>query len=141
MKKLIVSLALALGACVAAVAADESRPEISRYVKAYSGQEGIKVWTLRIGPIDKNEALFQVTGIDHPWDMRIQKVKTEQGDRGTRYVAHVDGKRFVVMSMEGNRGALHLPGSNPAKGRVDYDPSLSQEGNAEHFLTDYLKQK
>lgn len=141
MKKLLVSLLLALGSSVPAFAADQARPEISRYVKAYAGQEGIKVWTLRIGPQDKNEALFQVTGIDHPWDMRIQKVKTEQGERGTKYVATVEGRRFVVMSMEGNRGELHLPGSNPSKGRVEYDPSLSQEGNAEYFLTDYLKQK
>jgi hypothetical protein len=141
MKKLLVSLLVALGTSLSAVAADPARPEISRYVKAYAGQEGIKVWTLRIGPVEKNESLFQVTGIDHPWDMRIQKVKTEQGERGTKYVANVEGKRFVVMSLEGNRGELHLPGTNSAKGRVDYDAGLSQEGNAEHFLTDYLKQK
>jgi len=36
---------------------------------------------------------------------------------------------------------LQFPGTNASKGRVDHDPSLSQEGNAELLLTDYLKQK
>ena len=141
MKKSIASLLLVLCASLSTFAADEGRPEVSRYVKAYAGQEGIKVWTLRIGALEKNEALFQVSGVDHPWDMRIQKVKTEPLERGTRYVATVEGKRFVVLSTEGNRGELHLPGANSSKGRVEYDQGLSQEGNAEHFLTDYLKQK
>lgn len=141
MKKLLASLLLVLGASGSTFAADEARPEVSRYVKAYAGHEGVKVWTVRVGPQEKNEALFQVTGIDHPWDMRIQKVKTERGERGTRYVAHVEGKRFVVMSTDGNRGEFQLPGSHAAKGRVEYDHFLSQQGNAEHFLTDYLKQQ
>ena len=145
MKKTFMSLLLVLGSSLSAASlpamAEEARPEISRYVKAYTGMEGIKVWTLRIGPLEKNESLFQVSGVDHPWDMRIQKVKTESSARGTTYVATVDGKRFVLMSLEGNRGELHLPGSHSAKGRIEYDHALSQEGNAEHFLTDYLKQK
>jgi len=73
--------------------------------------------------------------------MRIQRVKTESSARGTDYVATVNGKRFVVLALEGTRGELYLPGSNDRKARVSFDKSLSDEGNAEHFLTDYLQQK
>lgn len=116
------------------------RPEIARYIKAYSGDEGITVWTLRIGAMDKSEALVQITGIDHPWDMRIRKLKVEPSQHGHDYVTTVDGKRFVVLAMEGAYGQLYLPGSNDAQTKLIYSKTESEKGSPEHLLTEYLQQ-
>jgi hypothetical protein len=141
MKKALLILLAALGMTLSSFAnAAEARPEIARYVKAYAGNEGVKVWTLRIGPVEKNEAIVQIAGIDHPWDMRIQKMQTEPSSRGTNYVATVDGKRFVVLVMNESSGELYLPSTNKTV-RIGYSKSLSEEGNAEHFLTDFLEKK
>lgn len=122
------------------VASAQVRPEIARYIKAFSGQEGITVWTLRVGAADKSEALVQITGIDHAWDMRIQKMKVEPSQRGNNYLATVDGKRFVVLAMEGASGELYLPGKGDAQTTLVYSKTLSEQGNPEHFLTEYLQQ-
>ncbi|MGP1684065.1 MAG: hypothetical protein ACTS8S_17230, partial [Giesbergeria sp.] len=114
MKKSFCIIFLLLGVGGLSLASAQSRPEIGRYVKGYSGQEGVKVWTLRIGAAEKKEAIVQITGIDHAWDMRIQKMKVEASQRGNTYVATVDGKRFVVLVMEGDAGELYLPGSGEA---------------------------
>ncbi len=141
MKKLFLILLTILGICLSSFAQAQARPEIAAYVKAYKGQESVKIWTLRIGPVAKNEAIVQITGIDHPWDMRIQKMHLEPSQQGTNYVATVDGKRFVVLTMRGSSGQLYLPGSNDPKASFSYSENLSKEGNAEFFLTDYLEQK
>ncbi|MEO5561577.1 MAG: hypothetical protein ABIO49_16535 [Dokdonella sp.] len=141
MKKLFCIVALLLlGAGGFSVASAVPRPEVARYIKAYSGQEGITVWTLRIGAVDKSEALVQITGIDHPWDMRIRKLKVEPSQHGNNYVATVDGKRFVVLAMEGESGQLYLPGSGEAQSKLIYSKTVSEQGNPEHLLTEYLKQ-
>lgn len=140
MKKLFCIFLLLIGVGASGLASAQPRPEIARYVKAYSGQEGIKVWTLRVGAVHKNEAIVQIGGIDHAWDMRIQKLRMEPSQRGTNYVATVEGKRFVVLTMEGGWGQLYLPGSGEEKTTLIYSKTLSEQGNAEHFLTDYLKQ-
>lgn len=140
MNKLLIIL-LFLGVGASGLTNAESRPEIARYIKAYTGQEGIKVWTLRIGAVDKNEALVQITGIDHAWDMRIQKLKVEPSQPGNNYVATVEGKRFVVLAMKDGSGQLYLPGKGDATTSLVYSETLTEQGNAEHFLTDYLQQK
>ena len=63
MKKLL-GLLLSLLCCTAF--ADETRPEVSRYTRAYSGDEGIQVFVTRIGPVEKGEVLIMVSGVDHP---------------------------------------------------------------------------
>ena len=119
----------------------QARPEIARYINAFNGQEGITVWTLRVGATEKSEALVQITGIDHPWDMRIQKMKVEPSQGGNTYLATVDGKRFSVLVMEGASGQLYVPGSGEAQSTLTYNKDLSEQGNPEHFLTEYLQQK
>ncbi|MFU2931506.1 hypothetical protein [Pseudomonas paraeruginosa] len=54
--------ALTWGACVAH--AEEARPPVADKVVAYQGQQGLKVWTLRIGEAAAGEALLQVEGLD-----------------------------------------------------------------------------
>ncbi len=131
---------LILSASFIAHAADSARPEVGKYVKAYQGQENVKVWTLRIGPLSTKEVLFQIGGVDHEWDMKIFKAKIESGSNNSeKYLLKVDGKDYAALVLNGSYGELYLPGSSKSY-RVSYSKNLSEESNAEHFLTDYLAQ-
>lgn len=117
--------------------ADE-RPPVADNVIAYESPQGVKVWTLRIGERSVNEALVQIEGIDHDWNMRIQKMKVEKTSKDTRYFTTVDGQKFVVLIIkEGWGGELYLPGETQAL-TVGTSQSLSIQSNAQAFLTDYL---
>ncbi|AHD13130.1 hypothetical protein C163_05090 [Pseudomonas sp. FGI182] len=130
---LVAALSLWLGQVHA-----EERPEVADQVIAYTGTQGAKVWTLRIGERAANEALVQIEGVDHDWNMRIQKMQVEKTSRDTRYSTTVDGKKYVVLIIQGNRGGeLYLPGEAQAM-QVGYSEGLSHQGNAQAFLTDYL---
>ncbi len=114
---------------------------MAKNVVVYLGTEGAKVWTLRIGDRAANEALVQVEGVDHDWDMRIQKMHVEKTATDTRYWTDVDGKKFVVLIIQGMWGGeLYLPGEEQPR-QVGYSEGLSHQGNAEAFLTDYLAAK
>ncbi|WNW13878.1 hypothetical protein RRX38_22880 [Pseudomonas sp. DTU_2021_1001937_2_SI_NGA_ILE_001] len=115
----------------------EDRPPVADKVQAYSGEQGLKVWTLRIGERSENKALVQLEDVDHDWNMRIQKMDVEKTSRDTRYSTTVDGKKFVVLILQGNWGELYLSGqANPVN--VVYNAGLSEQGDAQAFLTDYL---
>lgn len=127
---------LALGTLAGAHAAES---EISKYVKAYSGSEGARVWTLRYGPRDAHQALVQVGGVDHDLDMKILLADTRSTGKDVRYTVQLGGKPFTVLIVEQGVGELYLPGEQqPA--RVGYDERLSQQGNPQHFLTAYQEQ-
>jgi len=130
---LVASLTLWLGQAHA-----EQRPAVAEQVKAYMGTEGVKVWTLRIGERAANEALVQVEGVDHDWNMRIQKMQVEKTAKDTRYWTTVGGNKFVVLIVQGGWGGeLYLPGE-PQPLPVGYSEGLSRQGDAQAFLTDYL---
>jgi hypothetical protein len=137
MRKFILFFMLSFGLLSTSWAND--RPEISRYIKAYSGGEGVVVWVLRVGPQASQEAIVQITGIDNKWDRRIQKMKMEPTQRGMKYVSAAEGKRYDVLVMEDSGVELYVPGIR--KTMVSYDKALSAQGNPEHFLTEYLAQK
>ena len=138
MKTLFKAFAWTLLLASAAGHADE-RPPIADKVVAYQGEEGVKVWTLRIGERSANQALVQVDGADHDWNLKIAKMNVEKSARDTRYVTQVDGQRYVALIVQQGYGELYLPGeSNPL--RVYSDTRLGEKGNAEHFLTDYLNE-
>ncbi|WP_194205756.1 hypothetical protein [Superficieibacter sp. 1612_C1] len=121
--------------------ADASRPEIAKYVKGYEGQEGIQVWTLRIGPKEANESLVQIANVDNALDKKIIRCKVEPASGGaTSYKTEIDGKSWELLRVKDGSGELYLPGESSSTW-VAYSQSLSQEGNAEHFLTDYLEQE
>ncbi len=125
-------------AVLAGFAQAEDRPEVADKVVAYAGEQGIKVWTLRIGARSEHQALVQLEGVDHDWDMKIQKMAVEKTDKDTRYVTTVDGKRFVALILRNGWGDLTLPGESQSV-NVAYDEYLSEQGNAQAFLTDYLQ--
>jgi hypothetical protein len=138
MRKFILIFWLSFGFISTSLASD--RPETSRYLKAYGGGEGVVVWVLRVGPQANQEALVQISGIDHESDRRIRKLKIEQTPRGVKYVDARDGKRYEILTMEDSRIELFAPG---VAGRltVSYDKALSAKGDPEHFLTEFLDQK
>ena len=120
--------------------AEEIRPEIGPFVKAFHGNEGLKVWTLRIGPRSAQEALVQLGGIDHDWNKLIQKAKVEIDRDRTLYTVQLDDKKFVLLILSNGKGSVYLPDSNNEM-PVSYDEALSENSNPEHFLTDFLEQK
>ncbi|POP41878.1 hypothetical protein CHU32_21680 [Superficieibacter electus] len=121
--------------------ADTARPEIAKYVKGYQGQEGVQVWTLRIGPKEANESLVQIVNVDNALDKKIIRCKVEPASGGaTSYKTEVEGKSWELLRVKDGSGELYLPGESSSTW-VAYSQSLSQEGNAEHFLTDYLEQE
>ncbi|WES70185.1 hypothetical protein [Superficieibacter sp. HKU1] len=121
--------------------ADATRPEIAKYVKGYEGQEGVQVWTLRIGPKEANESLVQIANVDNALDKKIIRCKVEPASGGaTSYKTQIDGKSWELLRVKDGSGELYLPGESSSTW-VAYSQSLSQEGNAEHFLTDYLEQE
>lgn len=130
-------LAMVLALASGLVQADQ-RPEVASRVVAFSGEQGVKVWTLRIGARGDNQALVQVEGVHHDWDMRIERMAVEKNAGDTRYSTQVDGKKFVVLLVRNGWGELYLPGeAKPLM--VGYDNGLSEQGNAQAFLTDYLQ--
>ncbi|CRM61880.1 hypothetical protein [Pseudomonas sp. 31 R 17] len=125
-------------AVIAGGAHAENRPEVAEKVLAYAGEGGVKVWTLRIGARTDNQALVQLEGVDHDWNMKIQKMTVEKTSKDTRYSTTVDGQKFVVLVLQKGWGELYLPGESQAL-NVGYDEFLSSQGNAQAFLTDYLQ--
>lgn len=140
MKKFLVLLFICFSSVVNAASPD-IRPEVANNVIAFDGQQGAKVWTLRIGPVSNNESLVQVEGVDHDWNLLIQKMKVEKTSKDTRYVTNVKGKRFVALILtDKDYGELYLP-NDPQPIQVRYSENLSEQGNAQAFLTDYLQKK
>lgn len=117
----------------------QTRPEVAENVKAYEGPEGVVVWTLRYGKPAEHKMLVQITNVDHPWNTKIQLMGVE--DTGSRKYIYtiVNDKRFnVVFFNENGWGTLTLPGEKNSL-PVFYSKEYSAEGNAQHFLTDYLE--
>ncbi|MDZ5604577.1 hypothetical protein SJI00_17540 [Pseudomonas sp. RP23018S] len=136
---LVASLAL-----LSSLAHAEDRPPVADKVVAYAGEQGVKVWTLRIGERSANEALVQIEGVDHDWNMRIQKMQVEKTAKYTRYYTTVDGQKYAALVIQGSdswaASELYLPGE-PNALKIGYSQGLSEQGNAQAFLTDYLNEK
>jgi len=144
LKHFLLLLVAAISIQAATVYAQEKRPEVSRYVKAYSGAENTIAWTTRIGPESNNEALLQFFGIDHPLDLKILKVSVEHIRGEYRYIIQKNDPQYpehtvLVLNNEGS-GTVFLPKSSRSFS-VRYDKSLSEQGNSERFLSDYLIQE
>ncbi|WP_390216420.1 hypothetical protein [Brenneria goodwinii] len=136
---LVVMLSLAQMAGISGAYAETPRPPIANIVKAYQGTEGAQVWTLRIGEPAESQALVQITGIDHDWNGKIQEMNVEKLSNSTRYWLNVNNNKFVVLILNQGYGELYLPGeAQPV--HIGYSKDLSDQGNAQAFLTDYLQQ-
>jgi hypothetical protein len=133
-----VALVLSMLAVMPAMA-EQARPPIADKVKAYRGTQGEKVWTLRVGERSANQALVQIDGIDHDWQLKIQKMDVDKTrTEEVRYSIGSGEKKIVVLTVRGGKGELRLPGE-PQLIDVGYDGSLSEASSAGALLTDYLK--
>ncbi|MDR5019690.1 hypothetical protein RF657_14970 [Yersinia rochesterensis] len=141
MFKKLFFLTLLCAVSATSFAAEPVRPEVADSVKAWQGNEGIEVWTLRYGPRSENKALVQITNADHDWDKKIQIMDVEKKDERSDYSVNVNGKKIVVLIINNNNlGKLYLPGEK-GDHPIMYSELLSNEGNAQYFLTDFLKQE
>ena len=127
--------------CWSSLAPAADRSEVAETVQAWSGEQGIQVWTLRYGAPQDHKALVQITQVDHPWNRKIQLMEVEKKGKRRDYSVSIEGKKYVALIINSySRGELYLPGEKEGYS-VSYDENLSQEGNAQYFLTDYLQQE
>jgi hypothetical protein len=124
---------------LSSVQAEEKRPEMSRYTAAYSGGEGYRVWIARIGPRESQEALVQITGIDHKLDGQVLRAKIIQSGTALKYSTTINGQRYDLLSIDGKNVELSLTGA-PWSSTLCYDKSLVDERPPEHMLTTYLEE-
>ena len=118
----------------------QARPQVGKYAKVYKGSEGMSLTLVRLGPVENNEALLVIEGVDHPWDGKIMIAKAKKYPDKTEYTIQVDGKDYVVFINRSGAGEVYLQnGGNPDY--AYYDADRSRQVIPEHFLTAYLKQQ
>ncbi|KOC89765.1 hypothetical protein [Winslowiella iniecta] len=140
LKKILISALLTV-VSVTSVAAEEVRHEVGESIKVWTGNEGVKVITLRYGKLAEDKALVQIVNADHAWDNKIQLMDVEKKGERRDYSVKVDGKKYVALVMTNyNYGELYLPGENASR-PIGYNQSLSEEGKPQHFLTAYEQQQ
>ena len=138
MRKIIACLLL--GCLIFTAASGAERASVGNYVRAYSGGDGFVVWVMRYGPPESQEALVQINGIDHPWDGQILHAKVEPMQSGVKYVVEAKGKRSDVLAIDSHSVELFITGQRWTS-MLTYDKKLSEQGQPQAFLTQYLEQK
>lgn len=130
-----------------------SRPIVGSFCKVYSGMEGLKITTCRLGEESKNEALIKFSGVDHPWNNKIFKaslIKTKSNSVSNNfnieYKIDWKGKQYLVLSSNAQSPnsftAYLIPfGSLQVEHRLGYDEGESNYTSSERLLTEYLEQK
>ncbi len=138
-----VSLAVVLSlSSLLVVAAD--RPQVGAYVQAYSGEENVSVYVVRLGAPEKAEALVLVAGVDSAIDGVIQKATVSNDGNGRRsYRVKSGNQDYEILRLERTGGRVFLATHPHGLGdyRISYDQALSRGTNAEHLLTQWLEQK
>lgn len=120
----------------------QKRPEVGNVCKVYTGEEGLRISTCRVGSVENNEVLIGIMGIDHPWNSKIFKAKVKQYDGKEDYEIMVNGKPYVIMTYRNYYEIYLTPyGTTKAEQYVSYDKNVSQECKPEWLLTEYLEQK
>jgi hypothetical protein len=103
------------------------------------GGEGYRVWVARFGSKENQEALVQISGIDHKLDGRVirAKVVPNAGGGSVKYTTTLDGQSYELLSVEGTKAVLRVTGA-PWTSDLCYDKSLVDDRSPQHLLTDYL---
>lgn len=118
----------------------QARPQVGKYAKVYKGSEGMSLTLVRLGPVENNEALLVIEGVDHPWDGKIMIAKAKKHPNKTEYAVQVKGSDYVVFVNRSGSGEVYLNKSdNPDS--VYYDEERSRRVIPEHFLTAYIEQQ
>lgn len=119
--------------------AEERPPEMAPYTMAYSGGEGYRVWVARFGSKENQEALVQISGIDHKLDGRVLRAKAVHSVNGgsVKYTTTFDGQSYELLFVEGPKAVLRVTGA-PWTSELRYDKLLADGRPPQHLLTDYL---
>lgn len=139
MRKILLCLLLWIG-LFSGASAEQPRPEMARYTKAYSGGDGYQVLIARFGPKVNNEALIQIVGIDHALDGKVIRAKVASAGGGLKYTAIIDGKPLDVLYVQGESAELRLTGQ-PWTSTLSFDRELVSSQPPQHLLTAFLEQK
>ncbi len=124
------------------------RPEVAQYCKVYSSNENLQVTTTRIGKEENNEILFELVGIDHPFDKKIFKAKVNEGSDNISITIKYEGEDWVIASQRGgsswyNDFTVYLPnkGKKMSEYVIFYSKEISNQCKPEWLLTAFLEQK
>lgn len=135
---------LILAAFSLTASAEPQRPEVGRYVNAYSGEENTAVYVVRLGPPKNAEALVMVRGIDNGLDGVVQKaaiINDGNGGRSYRILNKSGEYEILRLSRESGRLLLSTQPNGLSDYWVSYDKELSLSASAEHLLTLWLEQE
>jgi hypothetical protein len=123
------------------------RQEVGNYCKVYVDNENLQITTVRVGNIENNEILFEVLGIDHPFDKKIFKAKVTEVDNRTNIIIKYEGKDWVIASKKSGdysngNFTVYLPnkGEKNSEFNIVYAKELSNNCKQEYLLTAYLEQ-
>ncbi len=139
--------ALAAGALLVTgmnVQADQERPEVGRYVQAYSGDFNSSVFVVRLGAADQAEALVLISGIDSDLDGKVLKTSIQVRDENRRSLMVREGdENRELIRLEGTGGHLFVSTAplGPTHYALSYDGKLSQGAEAQHILTRWLQDR
>lgn len=124
------------------VFAQTKRPEVGNVCKVYTGYEGIRISTCRVGPVENNEVLIGIMGIDHPWNSKIFKAKVNKYNGKEDYEIKVNGKPYVLITYRDYYMIYLTPyGTTKEEQYIWYNKDASSECKPEWLLTEYLEQE
>ncbi len=150
MKKLTLALLFTLSFATMTNAQNSKtkRPEVAQYCKVYTSNENLQVTTTRIGKAENNEILFELVGIDHPFDKKIFKAKVNESNDNISITIKYEGDDWVIASKQGdsswyNDFMVYLPnkGKKMSEYNIFYSKEISNGCKPEWLLTAYLEQK
>jgi len=133
-------LLLAAAFSLTAHAVQIPAPPVSE-VKAYSSADGVKVWLEQIGPRKANMFLMRIGGVEHAWNMRIQRMDGLSLLDESLFKLHAKGAvQHIALVLHGDCGEVMLPGETQGR-KVCYDQGLSATQDAKQFVTAYVNQR
>ena len=121
------------------------RPEIGKYCKVYRGTENLQITMLRVGKEAANEVLFEMVGIDHPYDGKILKAKSVVDGLRTNITIKVDGRDWVIATKrndeQSSSWSIYLPnkGAKESEYQVYYSEARSADCKPEYLLTAWIE--
>ncbi|MBB4866547.1 hypothetical protein HNP46_005452 [Pseudomonas nitritireducens] len=141
MKFIIKSLPLLLAAVFSLTGQATQMPvQPMPEVKAYSGADGVKVWLEQIGPRKANMFLVRIGGVDHDWNMRIQRMDGLSLLDESLFKLHAQREEHIALVLHGDCGEVMLPGEKDGR-KVCFDQELSANQDARQFVTAYVNQR
>ncbi len=147
MKKTFNLILLFVLSFTAFVNAQSARPEVGKYCNVYVNNENLQITTLRLGKPENNEVLFEIFGIDHPFDKKILKAKLNENGRNLEHIIQYEGKDWTIAIKQtdsyGDNFTVFLPnkGKKLSEFRIQYSKELSNQCTPEFLLTAFLEQK